>query len=168
MVFNIIYVGGGVGGGAGGPDTSCERFVKAIEELRKKFPYVTVSTFVNKMYDRFANSGHEFSSDGFKSKFQDNSNQARHYTGGLWAGYTFGATAGLAGANAREDKNRIYFVPENVGGFTIPVLHFAPETQSQKADKALNAVSTKHGGWLSDGSITPSEIAALVEEEVCD
>lgn len=118
-------------------------------------------------YNRFANSGDEFGSDGFRNAFQDldgSPNQARHYVGGFFAGFTGGETLGLAVANGREDKDRIYFTPGPVG---IPIPGMLPENNSQKADKALNAVSVKHGADLDDKNIKPSDVADLIRKEVC-
>ena len=152
---------------------SCKRFVDAVEKLLNDHPNRIASDFVNLMYERFANSGPEFGSDGFKTPFQDPSpgsnNQARHYSGGLFAGFQLGATAGLVAANAREDKDRVTTTRVFVFGIGIvPVPTMLPENASQKADKALNAVSTKHGGALADESIKPYEIGGLIAREVCE
>ncbi|MGH9949344.1 MAG: hypothetical protein ACRD6X_19395 [Pyrinomonadaceae bacterium] len=173
--------GGGNGGGNGNAannngnndkKNSCQRFVDAVKKLLAKFPNAMATQVANLLYDRFANSGSEFGSDGFRPEFQDFSsgsgNQARHYVGGFWAGFSLGTTLGLAGANAREDKDRIIYTPTNIGGIVVPIpTGMAPETQSQIADKALNAVSAKHGGDFLNGKVRADDIPNLIREEVC-
>jgi RHS repeat-associated protein len=177
------YGGGGDTGGRGGlagtevvggeqredTRTSCERFADLVEQINKNSPYAIASDFVNALYSRFGNSGTEFSSDGFKAEFQDFSgspNQARHYVGGLYAGFTgaqFGSEAvGRAGANAREVT--VTFIPTPSG---IPLPSISPPNPSQRADRALNGVSTRHGGALSNEKLKPYQLADLIRKEIC-
>jgi hypothetical protein len=46
-----------------------------------------------------------FGSTGFREGFQDPSNQVRHFTGGLIAGYRLGQTAGRIAMNSNEWGN---------------------------------------------------------------
>ena len=144
--------------------TSCQRFADIVEQIADGFPYYTPSDFESRLYSRFANSGTEFSSDGFKKPFQDfsgSSNQARHYVGGLHAGFEgrqMGSeTVGRWIADARE-----------YGIVPIPLLVIPYQTDSNKADQRLNAVSTRHGGALSDGDIKPFQLADRIRKEVCE
>lgn len=142
--------------------TDCERFASEVEKIRNEHPYMTASRFVKKLYKRFANSGREFGDGGFKKQFRDRSNQARHYVGGLWAGFLGGSTLGEFVANRREDN--LLWV--NLGTFKIPVV--LPDTPAGRADKALNAVSTKHGSDLDSEKIKPFQLADLIRKEVCE
>ena len=65
----------------------------------------------------------EFKDEGFKKKYRDDSNQVRHFTGGLWAGYLFGSLLGHIAMNSRENE-------------------------SDSADTRLNALSTSLGSNL--------------------
>lgn len=152
-------------------ETSCERFVNRVREIATEVLESGIKTknslFVRKMWDEFADSGDDYSSDGFKKEFQDftgSSNQARHYTGGFWAGWKYGRDIGRLGANSREYS----FKFGTIWG-VIPTIKVKPETASQKADKALNAVSTKHGNqFFMDFKKELPKIADRIRDEVCD
>ena len=67
-----------------------------------------------------------FSDNGFKPQFQDGSNQVRHFTGGLVAGYKLGNPTAETFMNARERR------------------------WSGQADRQLNAVATDMGSRMRD------------------
>ncbi len=154
---------GGVGGSTrdDSKPKNCLDFANAVEDLYKRYYSLDAGAIVQKLYNRFAARSNEFSSEGFEEAFRDD-NQARHYIGGLYAGTEVGSTLALAAMNARE----INISSNGLGIFSAPII--LPQTASQKADTALNAVSTKHGGGLKDGSIHPRDLADLIRKEVCD
>ena len=121
---------------------------------------------------RFGNSGLEFGSARFKPEFQDHTdspNQARHYVGGFYAGYFLhyvGGRVGRAAANLRELN--VTFAPGGMPGVPIlPLPIILPETQGQRADKALNAVSTRHASDFYNKRFRASELANRIRNEVC-
>jgi RHS repeat-associated protein len=147
--------------------TSCQRFADIVEELSRNNPHLIPSDFVERLFRRFANLRNEFSSDGFKVSFQDfggSPDQARHYIGGLSAGFIatqWGSeTFGRWVADAREYD----FV---VTMDTVLPLVYPVQNDSQRADQRLNAVSTRHGAALSNGEIKPFQLADLIRREVC-
>lgn len=147
--------------------TSCQRFADIVDQIANSHPYLIPSEFEKRLWSRFANSGTEFSSDGFKTPFQDFSgtpNQARHYVGGLHAGFEgrqMGSeTVGRWIADAREYN---FVVTMDT---VIPIV-YPTQNESHRADQRLNAVSTRHGGALSDGKIKPFQFADLIRKEVC-
>jgi hypothetical protein len=171
------------GGGTGGNgedrnetppsnESSCERFANEVARLAAKYPNALPSQFANLLWKRFAQSGKEFSDDGFKERFRDDSNQARHYVGGFWAGFTAGETLGTIGADLREDVGRLVFtqtVQIPGSGVVIPLpTGIAPASESNKKDKALNAVSARHGGMLNSQKVKPADLAELIRREVCE
>lgn len=50
---------------------------------------------------------------------------------------------------------------------TVIPLVYPTQNKSHRADQRLNAVSTRHGGALSDGKIKPFQLADLIRKEVC-
>ena len=147
--------------------TSCQRFADIVEEISTNNPHTIASDFVERLYRRFANLRNEFSSDGFKTQFQDFSgsrDQARHYIGGLNAGFIstqWGSeNVGRWVANAREYD---FVVTMDT---SLPLL-YPVQNDSHRADQRLNAVSTRHGAALSNGEIRPSELADKIRREVC-
>lgn len=126
-----------------------------------------VDRLIEELYERFAYSQNEFGSAGFRPEFQDfrgSPNQARHYIGGLYAGFQLGAKAGLEAANAREVTIVVIQQPTFPH---IPVPTTLPPNASQRADRALHAVSTAHGGALATGSLKPKDLASKIRKEVC-
>jgi len=144
------------------PVDDCHRFANIVEEIGNNA--ANPDEFIQRMVDRFigpnlnvqsgndferaANIGNrEFGDSGFKSQFQDQSNQVRHFTGGLWAGYRYGPGVGQLGMNSNEDNT---LTPGrgvvNSGGGILPT--FWP-TEDSKADVALNAVSIPLGANLT-------------------
>ena len=149
---------------------TCLKFVEAVKNLINNSPHKTqdlLANLVDELYERFANSGNEFGSGGFNMEFQDfggSPNQARHYIGGLYAGFTLGSSVGLAAANARE----VSFTYQRIPGIPYVVIPIPlPPNASQRADRALNAVSTAHGGALADGTLKPSDLSSTIRKEVC-
>ncbi|HKU77567.1 MAG TPA: LamG-like jellyroll fold domain-containing protein [Pyrinomonadaceae bacterium] len=147
--------------------TSCQRFADEVQHIQTHNPHLTATDFVERLYSRFANNRNEFSSDGFKGPFQDFSgspDQARHYVGGLQAGFIatqWGSeTVGRWIANSREYE---YVVTMDT---SIPLV-YPVQTESHKADQRLNAVSTRHGGALSRGEIRPIQLSDRIRREVC-
>ncbi len=88
----------------------------------------------------------DFTSSGFQSQFADpnNGNQVRHYVGGLIAGLDWGAGMGLRYMNSRE----------------------TPGHSDYASDTALNAVSTRHGGSLTNRT-DPRVLPDLIRRDVC-
>ena len=77
-------------------------------------------------------------------EFRDGSNlQVRHYSGGVLAGWNLGASAGLSVMNNREN----------------------PDTREGRADMAVNAVSTRHGGNLNPENFT--NLANWIKADIC-
>ena len=150
----------------------CYAFADEVARIASdRLPNITV---VERLMARFANSGLEFGSDGFRNEFQDRTdspNQARHYVGGFFAGYHghyFGGRVGRAAANLRERD--FVFLPTPGGILGLPVIPLPtqlPETASQRADKALNAVSTRHGADFYNKKLKASELADKIRNEVC-
>ena len=125
-----------------------------------------IDKFDKALWDRFANSGNEFSSERFKTEFQDfdgTDNQARHYVGGFHAGYQAGLLGRWA-ANQREMPH-----PDFSGN---PPWRNTPkpgkQTKSQIADTALNAVSTRHGLDVNLKKLKPGDLKQKILDEVCD
>ena len=65
----------------------------------------------------------------------------------------------------RENVDRVATVP---GPYGIPIPVILNETRSQKADKALNNVSTRHGAALDRRDISAKDIANKIRKEVCE
>jgi hypothetical protein len=84
----------------------------------------------------------EFGSSGFKSQFVDHSNQVRHFTGGLWAGYLYGPGIGQLGMNSNEDSAVSEAGILSSGGGILPSLW---PSDDSKADVALNSISVGLG-----------------------
>ena len=81
-----------------------------------------------------------FDDSGFKSKFQDVSNQVQHFSGGVAAGFQYGYYAYHFHRQLRPDT---------------------PE------DTALNDVSTKFGAGLNGIGVSLSEVKAYIENNAC-
>ncbi len=155
----------GSNGSSAGPPApggkNCADFVNEVARILSAAPHQSVGRFVSQLYGRFGRQSSEFGSEGFKPEFQDD-NQARHYIGGLYLASDIGATAALIAMNARE----INYAWIGVGLFRALIIQ--PQTDSQRADTALNGVSSRHGGGLKDGSIKPYELSGLIQKEVCE
>lgn len=104
-----------------------------------------------------------YGSDGFRRQFQDNTDspdQARHYIGGFYAGFMVGKASKLM--DLREYSLGISLF----GG-----IYVKPQTPGQRADVALNAVSTRHGrAFLTTNPNKNGLILAVADKirnEVC-
>ena len=175
LVNFLIFQGGAPQnsqGTAQQENRDCYAFADEVARIASdRLPNITV---VERLMMRFATSGLEFGSDGFRNEFQDQTdspNQARHYVGGFFAGYHghyFGGRVGRAAANLRERD--FVFLPTPGGILGLPVIPLPtqlPETASQRADKALNAVSTRHGADFYNKKLKASELADKIRNEVC-
>lgn len=81
---------------------------------------------------------------GFRAEFDDGSNlQVRHYVAGLISGRNLGTTAGLTQMNSRESNT----------------------LRADQIDRALNAVSTRHGGDLTANNFR--QLADWIRREIC-
>ena len=144
------------------PRTDCQTLADITEQFARQA--ANVADFVQRMVDRFigpnlnassetdferaANIGTgEFGASGFKPEFVDTSNQVRHFTGGLWAGYLYGPGVAQLGMNSNEDNT---ITPGRgiimSGGGILPSLS---PTADSRADVALNAVSVPLGATLT-------------------
>ena len=166
---------GRFGGRGSAPDREkdCYEFADEVSKLAASKPDQTNVEFRDLLMERFSNSGSEFGSDGFKTEFQDYSgtrNQARHYVGGLFAGHLGnplgGRNAGSTIANLLRETT-VILVPQNVGGTIVPVPQTLPANDSQKADRALNVISGRHGADLHANRIRPADLAGLIRKDVC-
>lgn len=173
--------GGGGGGGRDGagrdPDSSrkddCHTFANMVEQLANASQ--NVQDFMGKMASTFTgakdssiNAMREganklpppqtrgFRDTGFQPQFRDGSNQVRHFTAGLVAGYDLGEFPALIFMNHREHEG------------------------VDDADIALNAVSTYAGQLLADSNVTPEvqarygllgmdyhDLANFIRDKVC-
>jgi hypothetical protein len=154
-------------------EKDCYEFADLVSILANSMPSHTNVEFRDLLMERFANSGSEFGSDGFKPEFQDYSgtrNQDRHYVGGLYAGHLAnalgGANAGSTVANAVRETT-VVLAPTSFGGVIIPLPTILPPSDSQKADRALNVVAGRHGAALHARKIGPRDVAGLIRKEVC-
>jgi len=156
---SAIWVGGGDGGGgynvSGGlggtpnniEETDCEKLVRITTEIARNAK--NAADFADQMAKRFLGiegasinqfrrashiGSREFGASGFKAQFQDMSNQVRHFTAGLIAGYLFGAVGGYGAMGINESY-----------GFGM-----VDPADDQKADIALNSVSTSLGARVVD------------------
>lgn len=121
---------GGGGGGRGGqapaqtptpppPQTDCERFADMVANIAAQA--TGSENFFDRMASTFTAANNSsisemnrtqalglpagrprFGDSGFKSQFRDGSNQVRHFTAGLIAGYRIGTTPALLFMNSRE------------------------------------------------------------------
>jgi hypothetical protein len=93
----------------------CYDFASEVERLANANPELSNVAFRDLLMDRFSARTMEFGSDGFKPEFQDYSgspNQARHYVGGLFAGFlgnplggsNFGAVVSLRNWECQSDN----------------------------------------------------------------
>jgi len=92
-----------------------------------------------------------FGDSGFKPRFQDGSNQVRHFVAGFIAGANLGIP-GLLFMNSREDDST--------------------KTQDEKnKDIRLNGVSTNLGSWFtgqpSSLEFRRARLAAQIREDLC-
>jgi RHS repeat-associated protein len=157
--------GGGIHEGGHGPQnptTDCQRLADITEQFANEA--TSVGDFVQRMVNRFigpnlnvdsradleraGNIGtREFGASGFKQQFVDTSNQVRHFTGGLWAGYYYGPGVAQLGMNSREENT---ITPGT--GVIASVAGIFPSlspTNDSRADVALNSVSSSLGANLT-------------------
>lgn len=83
----------------------------------------------------------EFTDSGFKSKFQDGSNQVQHFSAGVMAGFQYGRWATILHRIARPDTSE---------------------------DTALNDVSTWMGAGLNGIGTSLEEVQFKIEHDVCN
>jgi len=180
------------------PTDDCHRFANIVEQIANDA--ANADEFLQRMVDRFigpnlhgssgadferaANIGNrEFGASGFKQQFVDTSNQVRHFTGGLWAGYLYGPGFGQLGMNSNEDNTITSGrgILPSLGGI-LPT--FWP-TEDSKADVTLNSVSVPlgitltprkeeivdrgdRGGWrIISGRPGYKGLAKAIREQVC-
>jgi RHS repeat-associated protein len=160
--------------GGGQKKDDCHIFADMVEQIAnsssnlQQFMDKMASTFtgatdssINAM-ERGANrpappATNGFKDTGFQPQFRDGSNQVRHFTGGLIAGYDLGYGLALIFMNNREIEGK------------------------DDPDIALNGVSTYAGGQLADYTNNPAvvakfgpfgidyhDLADLIREKVCD
>lgn len=187
-----------IGGGSWEPGLSddCATFADEVERLANNSS--TAEEFLKKMVDRFiGNEGfdvsseddfekanrtgnREFGATGFKSQFKDSSNQVRHFTGGLWAGFLFGSVAGKYGMNANESNT--FGTGRGAVSSGLGIIPSFFPTEDAKADIALNAISTNLGSKLTPttgissikaGYSTPDnpgfkDLANQIRKQVCE
>jgi hypothetical protein len=100
-----------------------------------------------KDFESAANVGNsEFHDSGFKPQFQDHSNQVRHFTGGLWAGYRYGGAVGELGMDSNEDNTE--GTGRGIFRSGVGLLPMFWPAEDSKADVALNSVSVPLGDNL--------------------
>jgi YD repeat-containing protein len=145
--------------------TECQQFANIVEQIANtssnadEFMKFMVSRFIGpnldsrsaEDFDKAANvSNQEFGSDGFKADFVDGSNQVRHFTGGLWAGYLYGGGVGGLGMNSNEDNRLIpgRGVLRSLGG-VLPTIWPTTGPNGARADIKLNSVSVPLGATLT-------------------
>ncbi len=174
FVLNSQFSGIGIGGVPGGiirrqpqnsdskdRGTDCNRFATEVGQIAARHLY-DLPGLANALNARFAAEGErvssqEFRSSGFKSQFKDDTpaqpggtdntpNQVRHYVGGFRA-FAQGGVIGRAWANYRESP----------GG-----------SPSQRADLALNAVSTRHSQYLAMNPSKIPDLKNLILRDVCN
>jgi hypothetical protein len=160
----------------------CLTFANLVANIAKKYendPSDDVAQrFVYDLYKRFANSGKEFGSTGFKTQFVDpdpgSANQVRHYVGGLYVAFNVASSVpiildgiALEIFNSREDRGYTY-KRRDLNGNVETV--FVPSTPSAMADTALNDVSFQHGKWLAGWFIPlrPKRLADKIRQDVCE
>jgi RHS repeat-associated protein len=151
-----LLEGPGGGGGptmsAGPPRNDCLKFADMVDQIAKSSN--DLKSFMDKMASTFTGAKDSsisemragankaapaatrgFRDSGFQAQFKDGSNQVRHFTGGLVAGYDLGYLAALMFMNSRE-----------VPGVDDP-------------DIALNGQSTYAGSQLTDNNANPASMA---------
>jgi RHS repeat-associated protein len=180
-------------------NTECQRFASIVEQIANDaanaddFMQRMVNRFIGpnlnvrsgQDFDRAANVGtSEFGSGGFKPKFVDDSNQVRHFTGGLWAGYLFGPGIAQLGMNSNE--NNSLGTGRGVIGSAGGILPWIFPADDAKADVALNSVSVPlgtsltprreeivdrgdRGGWRRiPGNLGYRGLAGEIRRQVCE
>ncbi len=141
--------------------TDCTRFAEQVVQIAAKHLY-DLPGLATALIGRFAPDGErrankDFGSTGFKSQFRDDTpskpglrdftpNQARHYVGGFRA-YVIGGVIGSMYANSRESPGT---------------------TPSQKADLALNGVSSQHAQSLALDPSKISDLGNMIRRDVCE
>jgi RHS repeat-associated protein len=171
-------VGGGGNGGEPGQNPTqqenkdCYAFADEVERLLRTMPATQSSEVAGILLERFANSGKEFGSNGFRPEFADHNgtpNQARHYAGGFAAGFYgnewVGSTLSAAITNAVRETT---YIPLPLGQSSIIVPFPLPPNENQKVDRALNYAAAKHGGRMEEGKISPLRLADLIRKEICN
>ena len=160
---------------------NADDFIKAL--VAKVIGNLDVNSYTD--FDKANNlRGANFGDSGFKSQFQDGSNQVRHFTGGLWAGYLFGPGVAQLGMNSNEDSTIVD--GRGVVGSAAGILPTLFPKDSSKADVALNSVSIPlgvrltpvaaetrdvgdRGGWRKiPGHPGYKGLAAAIASQVCD
>jgi hypothetical protein len=146
-------------------DTDCQKFAALVEQIANNA--ANADEFMQRMIDRFIGpnlnakdvhgienaariGNQEFGASGFKPQFVDQSNQVRHFTGGLWAGYLYGAAVGVFGMDSNEDNTEISGRGALRSG--LGILPRIWPTEDSKADVALNSISVPLGA-----NLTPTE-----------
>jgi RHS repeat-associated protein len=160
--YGFSYGSGGEFGGSQQTEQSqdpkgCYEFAEEVARIAAQHPLDY--GFARALWNRFSPATREFGGKDFKPEFRDDTpmgpghtdnspNQARHYVGGFTAGHLGGETIGRGYANVGEPRNG---------------------TPSNRADRALNRVSTRHGSSLNGlfGN-SPKDIPDLIRKEVCD
>jgi RHS repeat-associated protein len=162
--MGVVLDEGGEGESGGGEPQKmddCHQFARLVDEIANNakdaddFMQQMVKRFIGpnlnaqngRDFDRAAAIGTmEFRDSGFKPEFRDGSNQVRHFTGGLWAGYRYGMV-GQLGMNSNEDNTITPSrgVAWSAGG----ILPTVAPTDDSKADVALNAISVPLGTDLT-------------------
>jgi RHS repeat-associated protein len=137
--------------------TDCKKLADITEQIANDA--ANVGDFIQRMVNKFigpnlnvnsradleraGNMGNrEFGASGFRQQFVDLSNQVRHFTGGLWAGYYYGPGVAQLGMNSREENTIIPGTGIMSAGGILPSLW---PTNDSRADVALNSVSVPLG-----------------------
>jgi len=158
--------GGGGNSPAANQQNDCQRFANIVDNIArnsanvKDFMQAMINRFIGSTQNLSAESGqdlerarnignNEFRDSGFKSQFKDKSNQVRHFTAGLWAGYLYGPGISMLGMNTNE-ANSLGTGTGVIrsGGGILPWLFPTPGSEGSAADIALNSVSTALGANL--------------------
>jgi RHS repeat-associated protein len=158
----------------GGPKDDCHKFADMVEQIAnsssnlQQFMDTMASTFTGATDSSIsamragANKAppaatRGFKDTGFQPQFRDGSNQVRHFTGGLVAGYDLGYAAALIFMNHREVEGK------------------------DDPDIALNGQSTYAGGMLANSGLPPQyqdkfssfnmdfhDLANFIRDKICD
>jgi hypothetical protein len=142
------------------PESDCAKFVNEVQRIANESK--DANDFINAMVKRFIGNlegtsktdfeksatvgSREFGSSGFQDHLKDDSNQVRHFTGGLWAGYLYGSGVGLLGMNSNESS-----VFTDSRGLVMSAAGILPSlfpSGKDAPDVALNSISTHLGARL--------------------